>query len=158
MYAMLILVATIVTAQAPGAPDCIPYPSVTENFRVIVPPSDDPMSRGGRAIVLASSPGWERNLSSRYHFWAERAGGSPVELTIEGPVSRDAAERRFGTISLRGIHTFWVLPVPVADEQGDRVITVRYKESGYRPTTNEACALDIRIPLVTIARKVGIAG
>src|ERR1700681_1140377 len=75
---------------------CTLAPQITESARIAVPATTERSGNGSRVMVMSLFPGWERDVRARYGFYAEAPGREPVPLSIEGPLSRADAERRFG--------------------------------------------------------------
>lgn len=129
---------------------CSLYPSLEEVIRVAVPPRNDVGKMSGRATVLGIVPGAVRDVREAYMFYAERAHGPRVPLQIEGPVLDDELERRFGITRTQSYETYWILPIPVADDKARVSITYHHFETGRDDTTGTPCSVEFYRTILTI--------
>jgi hypothetical protein len=121
---------------------CSLYPSLEEVIRVAVPPQNDVGKKTARATLLGIMPGAVRDIREAYTFYAERAHGPRVPLQIEGPVSDDELERRFGKTLTHSYETYWILPIPAADDKARISITYHHFESGRDDATGAPCSVE----------------
>lgn len=148
------LILAITTGlAAPGlAADakCSLYPSLEEVIRVAVRPPNDTGKKTVQAAVLGIMPGAVRDVRETYTFYAERAHGPRIPLQLEGPVTDDELERRFGKTPRHSYETYWILPVPAPDDKTRIAITYHHFESGRNDATGAPCSVEFYRTILTI--------